>query len=520
VSNARLRWRLTAGLVVLGAVVVAVAVLIGVSSGDPDAGGLAAPTGPTVAVRVSGRRSGRQIPRGYLGLSFEYQAARAYTGPDAGHVNPVLVALIRNLSPGQSPVLRIGGDSTDLSWVAGAGVRAPGYHNYRLTRSWLATTGALARVLHARMIMGLNLAANEPALDRAEAVAFRRAIGARRIAAFEIGNEPNVYAKIRLLKGFNGRFVKARPHGLNYATYRRQFNAVARVASAQSLAGPALAVGPVANRGSWVQSMTGFLAHEPRLHTFTLHRYPLRNCYVPPSANQFPTVEHLLSNYATATLAASLKRWITIAHSQHRRLRLDELNSVACRGKAGISDTFASALWVPDALFSLAEAGVDGVNLHTLPKSAYELFHFRQSDDRWQGYVQPVYYGLQMFAQAAPAGARLMAVRNPAASSGLSIWATRAQYGTVRTLLVNKSSTTHPVRLTMPSGTSPTATVDRLHAPSVSSRGGVTLGGRTYGSATYTGRLAPLRLQTLTARHGTYTLSMPAGSAALVTFAR
>ena len=71
-------------------------------------------------------------------------------------------------------MLRIGGDSTDVSWVPAPGVKPPPYVTYRLTPSWLATTAALAHALGARMIMGLNLAANEPALAAAEARAFMR----------------------------------------------------------------------------------------------------------------------------------------------------------------------------------------------------------------------------------------------------------------------------------------------------------------------------------------------------------
>jgi hypothetical protein len=228
-----------------------------------------------------------------------------------------------------------------------------------------------------------------------------------------------------------------------------------------------------------------------------------------------------LARYATATLASSVTRWIHIAHAHGRELRLDELNSVACRGKAAISDTFASSLWVTDALFTLATAGVDGINMHTLPKSAYELFHFSQSGPRWSAYVQPVYYGLQLFATAAPAGARLLAGSGPIGQTSASVWATRAPGGSEHVVLVNENPThTRTISLHMPAGTSGTAQVVRLMASSVHARTGVTWGGQGYGAATTTGRLARPHAQTLSSRHGAYTLSVPHGSAALVNFPR
>jgi hypothetical protein len=273
--------------------------------------------------------------------------------------------------------------------------------------------------------------------------------------------------------------------------------------------------------GSWVQTMPDFLHHEPRLRAMTVHRYPLRNCFVAPNSPQYPTVANLLSSYSTAGLAASLRRWIGIAHAQQRQLRVDELNSVACRGKPGVSDTFASSLWVTDALFSLLQAGVDGINMHTLPQSAYQLFQFSHHGGRWHARVAPVYYGLQLFAQAAPVGSRLVSLHGLRGAPALSAWATRTPDGTVRVVLINKSQRINRnVSLRPPPGTVTSATLERMQAPSVHSRDRVDLGGQSYGTATYTGRLASASLQAV-ARHGRgYLVSVPRGSAALVTFAR
>ena len=61
------------------------------------------------------------------------------------------------------------------------------------------------------------------------------------------------------------------------------------------------------------------------------------------------------------------------------------MNSASCKGTPGVSDTFASALWALDALFNMASVGVDGVNFHMLPGSAYELFTVSQDGaGNWQ----------------------------------------------------------------------------------------------------------------------------------------
>ncbi len=477
------------------------------------------PPAPAFAIDVASGPGRTAIASGFLGLSMEFQAVRAYTGSDPAQIDPVLVQLIRNLTPGQAPVLRIGGDSTDDSYAPSPSVAAPPYVAYRLTPGWMATTAALAHALGARMILGLNLAADDPALDAVEVRDYVSAFGRASIEALEIGNEPNIYDKITLLHTALGAPYRTRAPTFDFAQYAPQFAAVAGIAEGLPLAGPALAVGPAPDPGSWASFMPGLMKSESRLRILTIHRYPLRNCYVPPSSVQYPTIAHLLSSYATAKLAGDLRPWVALAHAAHRQLRVDELNSVACRGRHGVSDTFASSLWITDALFSLAGAGVDGVNLHTLPDAPYELFRFSRADGRWEGHVQPIYYGLQLFAQAAPAGSRLLRVSRNEPSPSLSVWATHGADGHVRVVLIDKSLT-EPVTaaLRLPAASDGSASIERMLAPSITARGGVTLGGRSYGRETFTGQLAPAVTQPLTRlSDGAYLVTLPAASAALVT---
>jgi hypothetical protein len=473
---------------------------------------------------------GRALPAGFLGLSLEFQAVRAYTGTDPHAVNPVFAALVRGLSPGQRPVLRIGGDSTDVSWAPAPGVTPPRFAGYRypLTPGWFATTAALAHELDARMILGLNIAAGDPALTAAEARVAAHAFGRGSIDAFELGNEPNLYGSIRLWKLADGRPVTARPRHYGPVGYRRDITAaIAALPAADppwAFAGPALAASQEPDpTGRWSpEAIAGLLHGEPAMRLLTLHRYPLKNCYTSPPSPQYPTIAHLLSEYATSGLAAGVRRWVSLARAQGRTVRVDELNSAACRGKPGVSNTFASALWASDALFSLADVGVGGVNIHTLPDAAYRLFTFAHAHGHWVAHVEPEYYGLELFAQAAPVGARLVAVSGAPHTRSLSAWATRAPGGTERLVLIDKDPG-HPrvLRIPVPDGTRGPVRIERLRAASVAATGGVSLGGRSFGARTETGRLpAPQTTVAPRADDGDVVVRLPGASAALVTFSR
>ena len=128
---------------------------------------------------------------------------------------------------------------------------------------------------------------------------------------------------------------------------------------------------------------------------------------MPAASSKYPSVAHILAPQASRGLADSVARLAGVAHSHHAVLRIDEMNSVSCGGAPGVSNAFASSLWALDAVFQMARVGVDGVNIHTYPKAPYELFTFTRANGVWSGSVAPEYYGLEMFAQAAPPGARL-----------------------------------------------------------------------------------------------------------------
>ena len=371
-----------------------------------------APVNPNparVSVRVTGSRVSQPIPSGFVGFSFEFQAVRDYTGSDPHAINPVLVQLIRDVAPEQTPVLRIGGNSTDQTWWPSPDVTPSPGVIYTLTKSWLATTRALAVATGAKLILGVNLKLDSPAEAAAEARAYRAGIGLRNIEALEIGNEPELY-KVFPYYEEGGVPFYARPPTYDFASYAEDVAAIAKRVPRVALAGPATGM------PSWLAKVPQLFTAEPRLKIVTYHRYPLLACFSQPDDPRYPSIPNLLTPNSARDLLSGIGDAISFAHSHGATVRIDELNSVACSGQPGVSDTFASALWMLDTLFAMARAGVDGVNIHTLPDASYEPFVFRRIRGRWLATVRPDYYSLLMFSEAAPPGARMLGVEETAST--------------------------------------------------------------------------------------------------------
>src|SRR5205085_9970006 len=108
------------------------------------------PASSVVRVSIGSRTASRAIGTGFVGLSLEYSSVPAYAGTDPAALNPVFVQLLKNLNPGQSPVLRIGGQTTDRTWYPVSGITPVPGIRYTLTSQWMAVTKALARAVNAR----------------------------------------------------------------------------------------------------------------------------------------------------------------------------------------------------------------------------------------------------------------------------------------------------------------------------------------------------------------------------------
>ena len=469
---------------------------------------------------VSSRTVSNPLPPDYLGLAVEFDEIPLWAGTAPGSVNPVLAQLVANLDPTGHLQLRIGGLSTERTWWPVPGWTRPVGLTYTLTPAWMAEARNLAAATHAQLLPGVNLEANQPRLAQVEADQFVAGLGPD-LAGLEIGNEPELYTSIpwyRTLAGHRlpwysakGTPVFSRRPTYGPAQFMQEFARTLKVMPAH-----VKLAGPVTGNPPWLQAFSPDITRASPVRTVTWHAYGLNECVTDPASPQFPSVPNLLSPTASRGFVAGIGGFAAQAHRAGDAFRVDELGSVTCNGRTGVSNTMASALWVMDALFTMASDGIDGVNLHTYPGTANALFDFAHAGTAWTGYVHPMYYGALMFSQADPAGARLLKTTLTAPAT-IRAWATRGADRRTRILIINDSLRASAQAQVAAPGAGGAAALERLSARSAYATENIQLGGQTFANGTRTGRLPPMVPEAIVARAGAYSVTVPAASAVLMT---
>lgn len=438
----------------------------------------AVPPPPIATATIGATPAGVRVPRSFLGLSMEYFGF----GHD-GAAGPLLARLVEGLaSGGGPPTLRIGGRTSDASWWNPGHLRRPPGIAFDITPRWLAQLSALVRASRVHVLLGLNLAAGRPELAAAWAGAAARGLPAGSLTGFEIGNEPDLYGHIAWYRATSPGTVLASPaagkrfaRGPHYGLPSYTADFLRYAAAVRSAVPGAGFTGPGFSTQRWMPQLRRFLDASGRLLVAaTYHRYPLRTCHRPPQA---ATISHLLDASSSRGLAQALAPYVAQAHDRGLPFWVDEINSVACGGRRGVSDTFASALWGLDTLFELVHAGVDRVDLHTRPDTSYSAFKLVHANGRWVAHVAPLYDALSLFAQLTPAHTRLARVR-VSTRFNVTAWALAGPGRALRIVVIDKDARAHGVmRLRVPALGS--AQLVRLDAPALGARTAL-LAGQSY----------------------------------------
>lgn len=304
---------------------------------------LAAPAGVPVTVTINPLAPGPAVPRRFLGLSFE-AAALAQVADLSRHGD--LVKLLRSLGPG---MLRFGGITADenVAWVDASTPR-PAWASSIIDEAQLRAIGTLARRTGWQVLLTVGMAHFEPQAAAREVAAAHRALGSY-LAAVEIGNEPDSYGA----HGYRQLPWIAQGYEEQVTVYREAIETLTR---GVRIAGP-----DVSGSGAFAEwGEEEALAQRPAL--LTGHHYPLGCAQKPP-----PTIEALLSPVIRNLEARSLATYSKVAQLNGIPLRIDESNTVSCGGVAGISNTFASALWATSYITQAMAAGTAGINIESSP---------------------------------------------------------------------------------------------------------------------------------------------------------
>lgn len=434
-----------------------------------------------LAFVIDPRHPGPVIDVGYTG--FSYEKTSLGTGFFAAS-NQALVRLFRRLGAG---LLRLGGNSVDrTSWRTSSALPAGTVGG--------ADVDALATFLRAtgwRALYGINLATNSPALAAEEAAYAARSLG-RHLYAFEIGNEPDAYS-----------FNHLRPQSFSYRDFLGQWNifadAIRKAVPQARLTGPASAW----HESSWTVPFAQDAGR--RIILLTQHYYRA-NGLSPQSTLAMllagdPALPALLDPLRRAARAAGIEDGY----------RLTEANSFYDGGAPHISNTFGSALWAIDFLFTNVRLGSSGVNFHGGGDApGYTPI---ADDGRKVIEIRPEYYGMLLFSMMGH-GRLLNAAISPS-SLALSAYAVASATGT-RIMLVNKEPERAVDVVILPGNRITTARLTTLAAPALDSVSDVTLNGAPIRPD---GSWVPGPSPPAAVRHGSVELRVAPASAVLVTVA-
>ena len=450
-----------------------------------------------VSLEIDPGQPGLAIARDFMGLSMEWGEAKALMGTPSTGTNPIYRLLLGNLYEyGGSGVVRIGGASADLMEYNGE----PDLNEVSAFAQLHKDTGTV-------FYLSTNLGSSDANLPARQAQSFVKNMPNGALRAIELGNEPDQY-------GFNG----TRPRSYSFADYQREFD-TRKSGLEHVLPADVKLMGPSWAGTESLQHLPEFLkAEHGALTSVSQHWYAGVACGGRKNPPDF-----LLEPTAASSGARAVASSVTLAHDQKLPFRIGEMNSVACNGESGVTDTFASALWMIDALFEFANVGVDGVNVHMATDDVYGPFLVHVDTGRIPytysvSVIRPEYYGMVFFQEAAPAGSRLIRTK-ASLPRNLKCWATIDKHHTVRVALVNKdkqSARTVTVKLQGHG----VAAIERLAAASYRDKTGITFAGKTFDNSSDGKAHGTLNVERAMPKDGEYEIQVAPTSAVLLTLER
>lgn len=401
------------------------------------------------------------VPANFTGLGYEVSSvAQAGLLSDG---NSKYVQLVMNL--GAKGVLRLGGIVADDTRYSAEGPARASAKDTVIDRASLLRLRGFLEATGWTAIWSVNFGKGTLPDAMEEAKAVHKALGPR-LEAIELGNEVENYGHGALASG-----SALRPAPYTFASYLTEYRAWHRqlVAAVPRLH---FAAPDTAGSTEWVEQMAAHADGDVQL--LTTHYYR--------GDQQTATLGQLLQ--PDAALLAKIQRLRVASRQSGIPWRLCETNSFFGGGRAGVSDTFAAALWTLHLMLELACGGCAGLNVETGVNqlgvlSVYSPIRATERDPG-EAAAGPAYYGMLAFAATGAAGAAIAPIQLDLEQMGLYGYEVKQHGRRLSIVCVNLGGQNRVVRIpaeTMPLAGTVAPLVLRLAAASLRSRQDVSFGG-------------------------------------------
>jgi hypothetical protein len=436
-----------------------------------------------VVVALHPESPGPAIPADFCGASYEVALARP-GGDGVCYFRPDRRSLVATFQLLGIRSLRIGGNTADRDAVP-----AP-------SRQDLASLFGFAQAAGAKVIYCLRLHGGDPAEDAATAKYLQERYGPL-LDCFSIGQEPSAYPVGPARPRSPEEARAGAPEKFPYETYRDDWRRFAGVIAAAvpdiRLCGPS-----VHNNSGWTRRFIADFGRGAHVALITEHLYPGGPAGLVSSSASGR--DRMLGMEFVQSYQRLYDGFVPEARAAGLPFRLEEANSFYNGGAAGVSDTFASALWGLDFMWWWAAHGAAGINFHggdsvasggRLRISRYAAFVTSGAGFR----IRPLGYGLKAFEVGAHG--RIIPAEIAANPDQLNLTAYAAQGadGSLVLTLINKEHGPggRSARVIVPAGPGAAAMM-ALAAPGadVAATDGITLGGAAIGDdASWAGTWTP-----------------------------
>lgn len=316
---------------------------------------------------------------------------------------------------------------------------------------------------------------------------------------FEVGNEPNVYLS-------------------SYSTYDGDFqsykSAVLAAAPGAKFCGPATTNG---GGQPWAESFANEYKGDGSILLICGHFYPGARTGNGTNAD----IDFLLDPSRLSTGSNNYELYYSqfpsTAVSDSEIFRLEETNSLASEGEAGVSNVYASTLWALDYMYWWSMKNAQGLNFHTGATSVYDPIMPTTLSSSYT--ASPIAYGIKAFGLGANGdNTSTMIGSNPDSVNVTAYGVLDSATGNLFVTIINKEHFTGAKNATVtlnPGATYAGGQVWDLQQANgdVTATSGVTLGGASIaGDGSWNGTSSAIS----PSPSGAFTISIPAASAAIV----